>query len=549
MNKRMGTFGFISLVSATLLAQPAIANNYRASVTTDGAQLSSASNWPGISGNGRYVTFSTGATELDSTTRNRQLYRHDVVTGDTRLISHSDFGQPGNGETLFGAAMNYDGNLVAFMSYAKDLGEGAPSDIGQLYIHDVDLQKTRIASTSSNGVLGNQRSEMPTLSADGKFLAFYSLASNLVEMDTNNSADIFLKNLQTNETRIVSRGALGESNARSMDVAISGNGDVVAFISHASNLVTDDTNGQPDAFVYYTNRGTVERISVGTDGSQANKQTSRVAVSANGRYVAFLSDASNLVDNDREDTRDVFIRDLKMGTTIRATEHDNGESFLGSATNMDISADGRYVLFESHATQEYQVPSSGAKVFIKDMVVGDIRQIDIGFDGTSYEYSGSATMSQDGEHFAYVSAVSNLVADDTNALGDVFVTRAPRDSGDSADTVAPRTITVTETVYVPVTEVVYETVYEPVYQTVEVENIVEVEKIVEVETIVEVEKLVEVCTADFADDTVDAQDNNGKHWGLHWYKDDGEHDESHSGEHPVFDNDKNRVASTGKGKK
>lgn len=540
MNKRMGTFGFISLVSATLLAQPAIANNYRASVTADGAQLTSGSTWPGISGNGRYVTFSTGAAELDSTTRNRQLYRHDVVTGDTRTISHSAFGQPGNGETLFESTMNYDGNLVAFMSYATNLGEGAPNDIGQLYLHDVDLDETRIVSTNSRGELGNHRSEMPRLSADGKFLAFYSLASNLVDQDTNGRSDIFLKSLDSGETRIVSRGTFGESNAGSLDVAISGNGDVVAFISHASNLVADDTNGYPDAFVYYADTGEVERISVSTDGSQGDNQSTRVAVSANGRYVAFLSDAANLVANDAAGTRDVFIRDLKLGTTVRATEHGSGDGFDGMVIGMDISADGRYVLFESNSLAEFQVPSSGAKLFVKDMAIGDIRQVDIGLDGTSYQHSGSSVMSQDGEHFAYVSGVSNLVADDTNALGDVFVTRAPRDSGDSADNLAPRTITVTETVYVPVTEVVYETVYEPVYQT------VEVEKIVEVETIVEVEKQVEVCAAELAADTSDSRDNNGKHWGLHWYKDDGEHDESHSGEHPVFDNDKNRVATTGK---
>lgn len=527
MNKRMEKIGTISLLLATLVAQHAIASTYRASVTSDGAQLSSTSSWPSISGNGRYVTFASNAAELAATSSNRQLYRHDVLTGDTRLISRNSSGQPGSGDSLFGATMNYDGNLVAFMSYAKDLGDGVPSDIGQLYIHDVDLGKTRIASTSSKGELGNQRSEMPTLSADGKYIAFYSLATNLVDQDTNNSADIFLKNLETDETRIVSRGAPGESNARSMDVAISGNGDIVAFISHASNLVPDDTNGLPDAFVYHTSSGVVERISISNDGIEGNKQTLRVAVSANGRYVAFLSDASNLVATDGNDTRDLFIRDLKMGTTVRATEHAGGESFVGTVTNMDISADGRYVLFESYAPHEFQVPSSGYKLFIKDMVVGDIRQADVGLDGTSYENSGNATLSHDGQHLAYTSAVSNLVANDTNAVGDIFVTRVGRDSGDSEDSLESRSITVTETVYVPVTEIVYE----PVYQTVEVEKIVEVE----------------VCTADTAEpvsDDVDKQENQskGKHWGLHWYKDDGNHDESHSGEHPVFDNDKHRVA-------
>lgn len=531
MNKRMGTLGFLSLVSAMLIAQQAMATTYRASVTRDGAQLSSGSTWPGISGNGRYVTFSTSAVELDGTTRNRQLYRHDAVTGETRMVSESDAGLAGNGETLFESTMNYDGNLIAFMSYATNLGGGAPNDVGQLYVQDIDLGKTRIVSTNSRGEPGNHRSEMPRLSADGKFLAFYSLASNLVDQDTNGRADIFLKNLDTGETRIVSRGAFGESDAGSLDVAVSGNGDVVAFISHASNLVADDTNGYPDAFVYHTDTGIVERISVGTDGSQADNQSTRVAVSTNGRYVAFLSDASNLVTNDAAGTRDVFIRDLKLGTTVRATQHDNGEGFKGMVIGMDISADGRYVLFESSSEDEFQVPSSGAKLFVKDMVVGDIRQIDIGLDGTSYQYSGQSVMSHDGEHVAYVSAVSNLVSDDTNGLGDIFVTRVSRDSGDGSGDIAPRTITVTETVYVPVTEVVYETVYEPVYQT------------------VEVEKIVEVCSTDSDEHaSQDSGANNGKHWGLHWYGNDDNHDETHSGEHPVFDNEKNRVASTGNGR-
>lgn len=545
MNKRMATLGTIYLASCILFPLHAMADTYRASVTSDSIQLSSGSTWPGISGNGRYITFSTAAAELDGSSRNRQLYRHDVISGETRMISRSSINQPGNGETLFASTMNYEGNLIAFMSYATNLGEGTTNDIGQLYVHDVDLGETRIVSSNSRGETGNHRSEMPRLSADGKFLAFYSSASNLVDQDTNGRADIFLKNLESGETRIVSRGPFGESNAGSLDVAISGNGDVVAFISHASNLVADDTNGHPDAFVYYTDTGTVERISVATDGSQADNRSTSVAVSANGRYVAFRSDATNLVDNDEPGTRDVFIRDLKLGTTVRATEHANGDGFKGMVISMDISADGRYVLFESNALDEFQAPSSGAKLFVKDMVIGDIRQVDIGLDGTSYQYSSQSVMSHDGEHIAYVSAVDNLVSDDTNALPDVFVTHTSRDSGDRSTSDSARTVTVTETVYVPVTEVVYETIYEPVYQTVEIEKIVEVEKVVEIA------KEVEVCTAGDHEDTGTKSgtgQQNGKHWGLHWYKDDSSHDASHAGTHPVFDDEKQRLVSSGKGK-
>lgn len=116
--------------------------------------------------------------------------------------------------TLFEATMNYDGNLIAFMSYATNIGGGDSATKGQLYVRDTDYGETIMVSTNSDGQPGNMKSEMPRLSADGNFIAFYSLASNLVAQDTNGLSDIFVKNLNTGEVRIASRAISVQAMAR-----------------------------------------------------------------------------------------------------------------------------------------------------------------------------------------------------------------------------------------------------------------------------------------------------------------------------------------------
>src|SRR5205085_12425541 len=192
---------------------------------------------------------------------------------------------------------------------------------------------TERVSISSAGVEGNEASSIPTMSADGRFVAFQSDATNLVAGDTNGQTDVFVRDRQMGITRRVSVDSSGnEANGfGSQGAAISGDGRFVAFNSSATNLVVDDTNGQYDLFVHDLQTGATERVSVDSTGAQANDTSSEPALSADGRFVAFSSYASNLISADTNGAPDIFVRDRQAGTTERVSLDNAGNQATSPA--------------------------------------------------------------------------------------------------------------------------------------------------------------------------------------------------------------------------
>ncbi|MBF0125480.1 MAG: PD40 domain-containing protein, partial [Magnetococcales bacterium] len=157
---------------------------------------------------------------------------------------------------------------------------------------------TRI-SIANDGTQGNRHSGNPSVSADGQFVAFYSVASNLVTNDTNGSADVFLYDTTAQTIQRISIDNNGtQGNGDSYSPSVSADGQFVAFSSKASNLVANDTNGSADVFLYDTTAQTIQRISIDNNGTQGNGHSHKPVVSADGQFVAFESFASNLVAND-----------------------------------------------------------------------------------------------------------------------------------------------------------------------------------------------------------------------------------------------------------
>jgi Tol biopolymer transport system component len=182
-------------------------------------------------------------------------------------------------------------------------------------------------------------------------VAFRSPASNLVRGDTNRRTDVFVRDRQTRTTRRVSVNSHGhQANYSSFDPAISADGSFVVFVSSASNLVRGDTNGKVDVFVRNRHAGTTTRVNVRSDGHQANRPSSAPSISATGRYVAYRSGGSNLVAGDTNHKADVFLRDRTAGTTKRVSVRSNGDQANGLSFEPSISADGRYIAFHSHAS-------------------------------------------------------------------------------------------------------------------------------------------------------------------------------------------------------
>src|SRR4051794_5328017 len=254
--------------------------------------------------------------------------------GSTERVSVSSKGVQGNDDSgLYdcsdagGPSISAVGGFVAFESYATDLVPGDTNDQGDIFVRNRKTGTTKRISVGPNGVQGNGESAFPAISADGRFVAFWSSASNLVPGDTNGAGDIFVRDRKLDTTERVSVGPKGrQANDESFVPAISADGRFVAFISAASNLVPGDTNRASDIFVRDRKLGTTERVSLSSDGLQGNSDSFWTpSLSANGRFVAFTSTATNLVPGDTNRQEDIFVRDRRLGTTELVSVSSRGQ--------------------------------------------------------------------------------------------------------------------------------------------------------------------------------------------------------------------------------
>ncbi len=342
-------------------------------------------------------------------------------SGVTSRVSVASDGRQGNfdSQTFRAPAMSADGRFVAFESSASNLVAGDTNGRYDVFVRDRLAGVTRRVSVGAGGQ-ANNGSDSPAISADGRFVAFYSDASNLVAGDTNGRSDVFVRDRLAGVTRRVSVGAGGQANSESFGPAISADGRFVAFYSYASNLVAGDTNGRSDVFVRDRLAGVTRRVSVGA-GGQANSDSFGPAISADGRFVAFDSSASNLVVGDTNGTFDVFVRDRLAGVTRRVSVGAGGQANSDSLSPA-ISADGRFVAFESNASNLVAGDTNATDdVFVRDRLAGVTRRVSVGAGGQANSSSGSPAISANGRSVAYTSNASNLVRGDTNGAQDVFV--------------------------------------------------------------------------------------------------------------------------------
>ncbi|MPY76872.1 MAG: hypothetical protein GEU87_21770, partial [Alphaproteobacteria bacterium] len=214
-----------------------------------------------------------------------------------------------------------------------------------------DIGDTIRVSVNSAGVEGNNNSFGSSVSADGRYVVFDSAASNLVAGDTNNASDVFVHDTSSGATTRVSVNSAGvEGNDTSFSPSVSADGRYVAFHSAASNLVAGDTNGVSDVLVHDTSSGDTIRVSVDSAGVEGNADSFDLSVSADGRYVAFRSFATTLVAGDTNNAFDVFVHDTSTGDTIRVSVNGAGTEGNNNSFGSSVSADGRYVVFDSAAS-------------------------------------------------------------------------------------------------------------------------------------------------------------------------------------------------------
>ncbi|HVS28938.1 MAG TPA: hypothetical protein VHE14_05265, partial [Solirubrobacteraceae bacterium] len=316
----------------------------------------------------------------------RDIYQTDLTTGVIQLLSLAPGGAPANGPSIT-PSLAAGSLAVAFASAASNLVPGDGSGRNEVFVREATGRIQR-ASVAGDGRQSNGDSSQPRISADGRFVAFTSSASNLVPGDTTGALDIFVRDMVAGTTTraSVATGG-GEANGASYNPAISPDGSFVSFTSNATNLVADDGNGVADVFLRDLVRGITTRVSVSTDGSEQNASitppfTQVSDVSRDGRFVTFDSDASNLVSGRGNSRTNVFVHDVNHHVTSRISVSSSGEPAANDSFAPVITPDGRFIAFESFADNIAFGDAPGEDIFVHDRTRGTTVVADVSADGS-----------------------------------------------------------------------------------------------------------------------------------------------------------------------
>jgi Tol biopolymer transport system component len=341
----------------------------------------------------------------------------------TSRISTATDGTQANGHSI-APAISADGRFVAFYSDASNLVAGDTNRARDVFVRDLQTGETTRVSVAADGAEANGDSFAPAISGDGRCVVFSSSASNLVPGDANRANDIFLRDRTANTTSRISIGlGRAEPKGGSYAPAISAAGNVVAYTSDATNLDSGDANGIRDVFVYDRAAGKTTLASVSTSGTQTDAPSGTPALDADGGIVAFASFADNLVPGDENETSDVFVHERQAGATTRVSVYNGGFESDGDSFRPALSADGRLVAFESDAFNlAWYDPDEGFDIYVYDRradVVQPVSADDAGNLGN--DTSMEPSMSSDGRYVAYDTAASDIVPGDLNGASDVVL--------------------------------------------------------------------------------------------------------------------------------
>jgi WD40 repeat protein len=352
----------------------------------------------------------------------------------TTRVSVSTSGKQSNRDCS-GSAVSPDGNVVAFVSVANNLVVGDTNGVDDIFVHDRSAGTTLRVSVDSSGAQADRGSVAPVLSTDGSIVAFESAADDLVAGDVNGVRDVFVHDASTGLTELVSVDSSGvQGDKESFFASISADGMVVAFTSPATNLVAGDTNKLDDVFVRDRSTGTTERISVDSAGIQADRASGFPSISADGRFVAFTSAATNLVAGDTNGVDDIFVHDRVTGTTERVDVDSNGAEanpfcewtpagWTCSGSEWPcISADGDTVAFASSSDNLVaNDTNANADIFVHVRSSGVTERVSVDSSGNQASWAWGPVRTMDGQLVVFMSSASDLVPDDTNGVDDVFV--------------------------------------------------------------------------------------------------------------------------------
>jgi len=393
-----------------------------------------------ISDDGRFVAFTSFASNLVANDTNgpanggSDVFVRDLASGVVVRVSVSSSGAEADDRSSQ-AAISADGRYVAFKSFAANLVSGDQNGFADIFVHDRDPDgdgvfdegngvTTRV-SVRADGTESDADCDATFISADGHLVLFTTAADSLVDDDKNQVRDIYSHDLVTGGTVRVSLGNGGvEADSDCFNPVLSPDGTLLSFYSEATNLVSGDSNGNYDVFVRDLATGTVERVSVDSAGVEGDDRSTIVGgITADNRFIAFDSHASNLVAGDGNDSFDVFLRDRATGVTTRISLGQGGvegdDHSMFGRMRRGFSPDGRFVAFQSWA--QNLVPgdtNQSIDLFRRDLTTGDVALVSASRKGAfSNYYNIGLDSTPDLSRILFLSWATDVVSYDTN--GDV----------------------------------------------------------------------------------------------------------------------------------
>ena len=382
--------------------------------------------WSSLSGDGRYLALTGTSGFLP------HIFLYDRYTGTSRDLT------PLANNVGIAPEISANGQYVVFRSSASNLvTDDSNGIVADIFIHDVRTHKTSLISKASDGEQGNDLSHFAAISGDGQSVAFSSAATNLVANDTNNASDVFMRNRKTGKTiriSVSSTGAQADTGVSNGIVDISGDGRYVVFSSFSNNLTPGDSSSE-DIFLRDTQSGVTTRISQPVRATGFDGGSKQPAISTDGRFIVFSSGSSKLVADDTDDLNaDIFVYDRTNKKNVKITKNADGSSIMPT-----ISASGRFVGFMSQASNLVADDTNGAwDTFIHDRQTGKTSRINVTAQnlqstGDSLLLQARPDISADGRFMSFESAAKDLTADDADNVTDVFLRDTLSNKQKSAD--------------------------------------------------------------------------------------------------------------------
>lgn len=410
------------LVAAAALAAPGHAQlgAQKVALLPDGTPSPEFSEEPDLSADGRFVAFVSFDSNLAPGEANNKedAFVRDLLLGTTQRVA------PGANERVSEPAISGDGRFVAFSSSTTSFGFLGPDEYQQIYRYDLVTGAVELVSANASGFMADGASGGPAISEDGRFVSFFSYAPDLVAGDNNMVADVFLRDVEFGTTERISLWSGGvQGNQHCYTSALSPDLRYVVFETRSTNIEPAQNNYR-DLFLRDRVADTLDKVTFSwTGGPTDGRSEGPFDISADGRYIAFTSEADNLVPGQHDDVfpvRAVFVRDMQLGVNelISVDPTLPGAPELGDCFGASMSDDGRYVVFTC---------ATDGGVYLRDRVLGSLLRVDRSDLGEAGNAAGrAAVISDDGAWLAFTSEATNLVAGDDNVAQDAYVRAWPR---------------------------------------------------------------------------------------------------------------------------